>query len=136
MVIEFILLNQGWSDQIFVYELLDASGGLLHTNQINISAYNFETINIPISDPLIENYVLKVFSKSNIDNYQSLIFDNEFMLGDTNGDNEIDVLDIIVLINIILNDEDLLEQGDLNYDNGINILDIALLINWIVESID
>jgi len=135
-MIELDIYNQGWSDQIFVYELLDVSGGLLHTNQINISAYNFETINIPISDPLIENYVLKVFSKSNIDNYQTLIFDNEFMLGDTNGDNEIDVLDIIVLINIILNDEDFLEQGDLNYDNGINILDIALLINWIVESID
>ena len=135
-MIELDIYNQGWSDQIFIYELLDVSGGLLYTNQINISAYNFETINIPISDPLIENYVLKVFSKSNIDNYQSLIFDNEFMLGDTNGDNEIDVLDIIVLINIILNDEDLLEQGDLNYDNGINILDIALLINWIVESTD
>ena len=131
--IEFDIDNQGWSEQIFVCELLDANGDLLNTNQINISAYNSETINVPITDPLIENYILKVFPLSNMNAYQSITFDNDFMMGDVNDDNEINVLDIIVLINIILDNQDLIEQGDLNYDNGINILDIALLINWILE---
>jgi len=133
-MIEFDIYNQGWSEQLFVYELLDINGNLLNANEINISAYNSETINIPITDPLIENYILKVFPISNTGSYQSIVFDNNFMMGDVNNDNEIDVLDIIALIHIILDNQEFLEQGDLNYDNGINILDIALLINWILES--
>ena len=131
--IEFDIYNQGWSEQIFVYELLDENENLLNTNQINISAYNTEPINIPITDPLIENYILKVFPISNVDSYQSITFDNNFMMGDVNNDNEINVLDIIALIHIILDEQDFLEEADLNNDGGINILDIAILINWILE---
>ena len=132
-VIELDVYNQGWSEQIFSYELLDINENLLNTNQINISAYNSEAINIPITDPLIEDYILKVFPLNNTNAYQSITFDNNFMMGDVNDDNQIDILDIIILVNIILDNQDLIEQGDLNQDNGINILDIALLINWILE---
>ena len=130
--IEFKLYNQGWSEQIFVYQLLDTTQNILHTNQINISEYNSETINIPILDPLIGNYILKVFPLNNEINYQSIRFDNSFMIGDVNNDLELNILDILALVNIIIYDEFFLEEADLNYDNGINILDITILLNLIL----
>ena len=131
--IEFNLYNQGWSEQIFVYQLLDTTGNILNTNQINISEYNSETINIPILDPLIGNYILKVFSSDNETNYQSIRFDNSFMLGDLNNDFELNIFDILSLVDIIIYDENFKEEGDLNNDYGINILDIAILVNLILE---
>ena len=130
--IEFKLYNQGWSEQIFVYQLLDTTQNILHTNQINISEYNSETINIPILDPLIGNYILKIFPLNNETNYQSIRFDNSFMIGDVNNDLELNILDILALVNIIIYDEFFLEEADLNYDNGINILDITILLNLIL----
>ena len=130
--IEFILLNQGWSDQIFVYQILDQNQNLLYTNQINLSEYSSETISCPILDPLIENYILKVFPLNNENSYQILNFDNNFMIGDINNDLQLNILDILALVNIIIYEQDFLEQGDLNYDNGINILDIALLVSLIL----
>ncbi len=132
--IEFILLNQGWSDQIFVYQILDQNQNLLYTNQINLSEYSSETISCPILDPLIENYILKVFPLNNENSYQILNFDNNFMIGDINNDLQLNILDILALVNIIIYEQDFLEQGDLNYDNGINILDIALLVSLILEN--
>ena len=54
--------------------------------------------------------------------------------GDINGDNAINVLDVVLLVNIILN-SDLgdTSNADLNGDNTINILDVVSLINLILE---
>ena len=54
--------------------------------------------------------------------------------GDINGDNTINVLDVVLLVNIILN-SDLgdTSNADLNGDNTINILDVVSLINLILE---
>jgi len=130
--IEFNLYNQGWSQQIFVYQLLDIQENILNSSQIDISANDNQIINLSDFDPLIENYIFKIFPLNNNNNYQSIIFDNKFMLGDTNNDEEINIQDIIILINLILNDEYYIDSGDLNIDGGINILDIIDLIIIII----
>ncbi len=63
--------------------------------------------------------------------------DLDFVIGDVNLDNTINVLDIIVIMNYILNLSDLdnqqIELADMNQDQGINILDIVLLIGEIIS---
>jgi len=63
--------------------------------------------------------------------------DLDFVIGDVNLDNTINVLDIIVIMNHILNLSDLdnqqIELADMNQDQGINILDIVLLIGEIIS---
>lgn len=55
------------------------------------------------------------------------------VLGDLNGDEEINVLDIVSLVNIILNGE-FEDIADLNDDSNNNILDIVLLVQIILDS--
>ena len=55
--------------------------------------------------------------------------------GDLNGDNAVNVLDIITLINIILAEE-YITQADVNTDGEINILDVVVLVNIIISSED
>ena len=68
---------------------------------------------------------------------QRCYFEQDYVLGDVNQDNIINVLDIIVIMNYILNLTDLNDQqlmlSDLNQDQGINILDIVLLIGEIIS---
>ena len=130
--INFTIYNQGWDDQTFVYQTLDIDENLLNSYQIDISANHNETINLSDFDPLIENYIFKIFPINNSSNYQIIEFDNKFILGDTNNDEEINIQDIIVLINLILNDGYYIYSGDLNSDGGINISDIINLIMIII----
>ena len=130
--IEFNLYNKGWSNQLFVYELLDINENILYNSQIDLSAFSNQNINIPI-DSSIEDYYLKVFSLNNESNFQIISFDNNFILGDINDDFEVNIQDIILLINNILLDESYIENGDLNFDSGINILDVINMVNLIIS---
>ena len=52
--------------------------------------------------------------------------------GDVDGDGEVNILDIVLIVNCILsNDCD--ECSDWNYDGSVDILDIILMINVILE---
>ncbi len=58
------------------------------------------------------------------------------LLGDLNGDTNINILDVIILVNIILGQEPdpyELYVGDVNEDGLINILDIILIVNIILN---
>jgi hypothetical protein len=55
------------------------------------------------------------------------------ILGDINGDDTINVLDVVILVNIILLGEEN-SNADINQDGVINVLDIVTLINIIFES--
>ena len=58
-----------------------------------------------------------------------------FLNGDVNGDDSINVVDIVCLIDIILgNAESYGGDGDLNNDGILNILDVTLLVTLILES--
>ena len=52
------------------------------------------------------------------------------ILGDINGDDIVNVLDVVILVNIILSEGDD-PNGDINQDGIINILDVVTLVNMI-----
>ena len=61
--------------------------------------------------------------------YRKSTYNN--LVGDLNGDNAVNILDIISLVNFILENE-YQTNGDLNNDGEINILDIVVLVNIIL----
>lgn len=60
-------------------------------------------------------------------------FYEDFLLGDMNGDEVLNILDIVVLVNIILNGGAENPAGDLNDDGEYNILDVVILANIILS---
>ena len=53
------------------------------------------------------------------------------LLGDVNGDDTLNILDVVLLVNLILAGDDA-ECGDANGDDTTNILDVVLLVNIIL----
>ena len=69
-----------------------------------------------------KNYILGIIE----DNYVTSI------LGDINGDNILNISDLVIIVDFILSDiYD--ENGDMNQDGGLNIQDITLLLNEILD---
>jgi len=57
----------------------------------------------------------------------------EIDLGDINGDDSVDILDIVMLVNYILSgDTSELDGADINNDGEVNILDVVQLVNIIL----
>ena len=54
------------------------------------------------------------------------------LLGDTNGDGILNILDIVLMVNMVL-DDGYDEIADMNGDGVINVLDIVTLINTILN---
>ena len=63
---------------------------------------------------------------------QQLIDEALVITGDLNGDQNLNVLDIIILVDMSLGGTEIDLNGDVNSDGGINILDIVLLVNLIL----
>tara|TARA_B100000676_G_C17907377_1_gene748039 strand:+ start:75 stop:1079 length:1005 start_codon:yes stop_codon:yes gene_type:complete len=57
-----------------------------------------------------------------------------YILGDVNTDQVINVLDIILTVNIILGHSEFNQNADLNNDHAINIQDIILILNIILNN--
>ena len=129
--LNFDIYNQGWVSQNFIYELLDINQNIVLTDNIFIDSLNVENVNTYF-DSSHENYILKVYPSNDINSYQLLPFDNNFIFGDINDDLVLNIQDIILVINIILENELYSEAADINQDGGISILDVILLINLIV----
>ena len=53
------------------------------------------------------------------------------ILGDINGDGDLDVLDVVLMVNMILDDE-YDEIADMNEDGSLNVLDIVMLVNCVL----
>ena len=60
-------------------------------------------------------------------------FDYQPILGDINGDEILNVLDVILVVNMILGILEIDLNADINDDNGINVLDVVLLVNEILN---
>jgi hypothetical protein len=58
----------------------------------------------------------------------------DITLGDLNGDEILNILDIVVLANLILSGDESNPAGDLNQDGSYNILDIVILVNLILST--
>ena len=90
--------------------ILDYDGTLLDSYTLN-SGLNWSA----------KNYITNVISE----NYQQSI------LGDVNGDDVINVQDIILVVNMILSSDNS-SSGDINSDGIVNVLDIVQLVNLIL----
>mgnify|MGYP002889894717 FL=1 len=92
--------------------------------EIAILGYNNEIIgNLTLNNGLnnsSKNYILDILEE----HY------NQVMLGDINGDNILNILDIVILVDLILTNI-YNEIGDINSDGSLNIQDILLLLNSI-----
>ena len=63
-----------------------------------------------------------------------LVDEASIMLGDMNGDENLNVLDVIILVNMAIGNSEIDLNGDMNGDEGINILDVVLLVNIILSN--
>ena len=128
------IYNKGWSNQDYLYSLLDQYGLSLYSGTINIESNNYGQFIIPLSDFEINSeleYTLKIEPLNNVNVYQELDL-SLIKIGDINNDNIINILDAIELVNLILN----LEYNDIadtNDDDVLNVLDIILIINIILD---
>ena len=93
--LNFDIYNQGWVGQDFIYELLDQNQNILTTNNVFINAFNNQSVNIAFNSS-IENYILKIHPSNDINSYQLLQFDNNFIIGDINDDLVLNIQDIII----------------------------------------
>ena len=85
----------------------------------------------------VETSGMVEFSFSDGADYTSLEFDlgggsSCQILGDANGDTELNVLDVVLTVNLILNGMGYEACSDVNADNELNVLDVVALINLIL----
>ena len=89
----------------------------------NNNSHTFTIVSLSIW-PVNHSYALK-----------ELFFDvsiDDFIIGDINLDNLINILDIVLLVDLVLNNE-FNQIADLNNDDVLNVIDVVLLINIILE---
>ena len=77
-------------------------------------------------------------SQSSIFNSQSSIFNFQFSIlrGDANGDGEVNISDVMLLVNRVLGAPTsvfIAANCDMNSDGDINVSDVSILINLILE---
>jgi len=63
---------------------------------------------------------------------ENIYLGDEILLGDVNGDDVINVLDVVQLVNMILSGEIMSPASDVNGDESLNVLDVVQLVNLIL----
>jgi len=66
----------------------------------------------------------------------AIAYAQQSLYGDVNGDGEINIADVNVVIGVILDGNGFTAAADVNNDGEINIADVIALINMIVGSND
>ena len=127
------VFNKGWVGQEYIYEL-SSNDILLFNDSINAANNSTENILIDINNFSQYQYNFIIYPQNNIDKMQSLSFCRNFILGDINSDDLINILDVVGLINHILYDNYYIPYADINQDDTINIIDVVQLINYILNN--
>ena len=102
---------------------------------------NGQNFTLQAESPCIDAGTFNVFDEVILEYYGQApdigAFEYYPVLGDVNGDLEISILDIIIIIEIIIEDYNPSNQeymlSDFNQDSFIDILDIIQLVNFILE---
>ena len=105
-------------------------------NEFDIITLNYENNNFIGNLTSINQYILIANSKYNGSNVEQISFsvsmESNTLIGDTNTDGSVDVLDVVLIVNQILND-DYSNIGDLNSDDSLDVIDIVLLMDIILN---
>jgi len=130
------IYNSGWAEGDYIYTLLDANGSTILSNSIFVPSY--ENITFLIDTNILTQFIYTIevypsFAPNKIQLFEFALNDSVF-LGDMNGDNTLNILDVVILANLILSGNSSNTAGDLNGDDIQNILDLVILVNIILES--
>ena len=105
-------------------------------NEFDIITLSYENNNFIGNLTSINQYILIANSKYNGSNVEQISFsvsmESNTLIGDTNTDGSVDVLDVVLIVNQILND-DYSNIGDLNSDDSLDVIDIVLLMDIILN---
>ncbi len=118
-------------DADWLSTLGDLSGDLLYdqSTDINIIAQSSELTTGEYSGEI----TISSNSQSAVSIPVSLLVLDAGLLGDVNGDGELNILDVVSLLNIILSSNEYILEGDMNQDGALDILDIVTLVNTILN---
>ena len=115
-------------------------GGCSFTRYDNVSdehmwphylSSSFNTNNLNDGD---YNAYLRISSNGGNATLPVTLIVNGSLVGDTNGDALINVLDVIIMVNMILGSAEIdLSTADINGDGIVNVLDVTLLLNFILN---
>jgi len=117
-----IYFDCGMQDELFIFPMNTTFADSLDSLDL---PYEFQPYEGMHSNLLFERFPIALAF------LDSVMSQGEGMLGDLNGDGELDIFDILLLIGLVLNGEyELL--GDMNQDGSLDILDIIILINIVL----
>ena len=114
---------------------------LTSSNGISGELYNNQSaiinIDIDVTNLILGQYFADILISTNSMNTQIIpitlnVLENSAFLGDINGDDVLNVSDIILLVNLVINNGFYNEVADLNEDNLIDVIDVVQLVNLIL----
>ncbi len=59
---------------------------------------------------------------------------NNFIMGDVNGDDVVNILDVVITVQIIIGNEDSVISADFNQDGVINVIDVVQLVSIVINN--
>ena len=81
-------------------------------------------------------WVTNYYNSNGTSGFITIVFDLinsiDFILGDVNQDNIIDILDVVLTVNIIMGFE-YNQAADVNQDGLSNVLDLVMMVDWIMN---
>jgi len=139
--LKFNIYNTSGYTQLYSYQLsdlLDGGNQMFEYTEGEIElvpneslALSFPQSNTDVASTNISFSIWPTYhSYDNKELFFSVVSSSE--PGDINGDDTVNVLDVVLLVNIILNSDDFTSSADLNGDNVVNVLDVVLLVNLIL----
>ena len=138
--VNFSITNHSGYDHVYKYKFRDINSDWFEEveSEISISAYQTESLSFESigTNEDSTNIILSIWPTRHLYSRKDLEFSviSNSILGDMNGDQNLNVLDIILLVNMSLGNSEIDLNGDMNNDGMINILDIVLLVNLILNS--
>ena len=142
--LNFSVVNQSGFNQDYKFilsDLMDGSPQLFDYEQgefelgpngsINLS---FQANNSDIESTMINLFIWPSHHEYAVKELGFTVIKSDSLLGDINGDNIYNILDVVLLVNIILDLSEAPNNADINDDNSVNILDIVLLVNLILDT--
>ena len=132
------IFNESGYKQIYNYSISDSEEWFeILDTEIIIDPYSNIDLDFTAISPNSDSTQLSFNIKPKYHTYDSKSYNfsifRDQILGDVNGDNGLNVLDVVILVNMILGDTEETSTADVNQDGIINVLDVVTLINLILQ---